>query len=73
MHLAAADFGLTRPNALSVRDWRPLFEKSAGRAEEVAALISGSELHLYDNAGHAFHWEVMDDFNPRVLKWLTTH
>lgn len=35
MHLAAADFRLTRPNALSVGGWRPLFEKSADRANEV--------------------------------------
>lgn len=42
-------------------------------AEEVAAGISGSELHLYDGAGHAFHWEVMDDFNPRVREWLQAH
>lgn len=42
-------------------------------AEEVAGGIPGSELHLYDNAGHAFHWECMDDFNPRVREWLLTH
>jgi pimeloyl-ACP methyl ester carboxylesterase len=42
-------------------------------AEEVHAAIPGSELHLYDNAGHAFHWEVMDDFNPRVREWLKAH
>ncbi|MEM9280299.1 MAG: alpha/beta hydrolase [Verrucomicrobiota bacterium] len=42
-------------------------------AEEVAAGIPNSDLHLYDDAGHAFHWEVMDDFNPRVRKWLLEH
>jgi len=42
-------------------------------AEEVAAGIPGCERHLYDNAGHAFHWEVMDDFNPRVREWLLAH
>jgi pimeloyl-ACP methyl ester carboxylesterase len=42
-------------------------------AEEVHAAIHGSELHLYDNAGHAFHWEAMDDFNPRVREWLKAH
>jgi pimeloyl-ACP methyl ester carboxylesterase len=41
--------------------------------EEVAAAIPGAELHLYDNAGHAFHWEAMDDFNPRVREWLKAH
>lgn len=42
-------------------------------AKEVAEGIPNSELHLYDNAGHAFHWECMDDFNPRVLAWLKAH
>jgi pimeloyl-ACP methyl ester carboxylesterase len=42
-------------------------------SEEVAAGIPGSELHLYDNAGHAFHWECMDDFNPRTTEWLLKH
>ena len=39
-------------------------------AHEVASGISGSELHLYAGAGHAFHWECIDDFNPRVRDWL---
>lgn len=41
--------------------------------DEVAAGIPNSEQHLYENAGHAFHWECMDDFNPRVLEWLKAH
>jgi pimeloyl-ACP methyl ester carboxylesterase len=41
--------------------------------EEVAAGIPNAELHLYDNAGHAFHWECMEDFNPRVREWLAAH
>jgi len=35
MHLAGGSFKLTRPNALSVAGWRPLFERSADRADEV--------------------------------------
>lgn len=42
-------------------------------AEEVAAGIPNCDLHLYDNAGHAFHWEVMADFNPRIREWLQAH
>jgi pimeloyl-ACP methyl ester carboxylesterase len=42
-------------------------------AREVAAGIRGCELHLYPDAGHAFHWERLDDFNPRVLNWLLAH
>ncbi len=35
MHLAGKGFALRRANALSVPGWRPLFERSADRAEEV--------------------------------------
>ncbi|WP_367715491.1 homoserine kinase [Nitratireductor sp. GISD-1A_MAKvit] len=35
MHLAAQGFDLTRPNALTVGDWRPLWEKAKPRANEV--------------------------------------
>lgn len=35
MHLAGADYGLRRENALSVTGWRPLLESCAGRADEV--------------------------------------
>ena len=42
-------------------------------AEEVAAAIPHSELHLYNGAGHAFHWEKIEDFNPRVKEWIMTH
>ncbi|MEJ7740830.1 MAG: alpha/beta hydrolase [Chitinophagaceae bacterium] len=42
----------------------------AWMAREVAAAISDSELFLYENAGHAFHWEKISDFNPRVNYWL---
>jgi len=36
LHLAGADFTIQRPNNLSVGGWRPLFESSAERADEVA-------------------------------------
>jgi len=42
-------------------------------SEEVASLIPGADLHLYDNAGHAFHWECLPDFNPRTTQWLKSH
>jgi homoserine kinase type II len=35
MHLAGADFSMSRANALSVAGWRPLFESAAARADEV--------------------------------------
>ena len=42
----------------------------AWMSEETAEAIPNSDLHLYDGAGHAFHWEKLDDFNPRVRDWL---
>jgi pimeloyl-ACP methyl ester carboxylesterase len=42
-------------------------------SEEVAGRIPGSELHLYEGAGHAFHWEKIDDFNPRIHDWFLAH
>ncbi len=36
MHLAGRDFALPRPNALSMPSWRPLWERSAARADEVS-------------------------------------
>jgi homoserine kinase type II len=38
LHLAARDFPLRRPNALSVDGWRPLFDASKDRAHEVPSV-----------------------------------
>jgi len=35
MHVAGADFELTRPNALSVESWRKLLDACAGRGEDI--------------------------------------
>lgn len=35
LHTAGADFTMTRRNGLTLEDWRPLFEKSEARADEV--------------------------------------
>ncbi len=39
-------------------------------AEEVTNAIPNSELHLYEKAGHIFHFEYLEDFNERVSNWL---
>src|ERR1700722_4549395 len=53
MHLAGADFPMSRANALSVSGWRPLFEAAASRADEVQHGLRdfiGAELaHLEGN------------------------
>ena len=36
MHLAGTDFTLSRPNSLSMRGWRDVFQSVEGRADEVA-------------------------------------
>ena len=41
--------------------------------KEVADGIPGADLHLYPGAGHAFHWERIDDFNSRIIEWLQAH
>lgn len=45
----------------------------AWMVQEVAAALPDADLHLYEDAGHAFHWEKINDFNPRVLDWLKAH
>ncbi len=40
MHLAGSGFDITRRNGLTLEDWRPLFEKSAGRGDEVQSGLS---------------------------------
>ncbi len=39
-------------------------------AEEIHAKLPNSKLYLYKDAGHAFHFEYMEDFNARILEWL---
>ncbi|MCE1234839.1 MAG: homoserine kinase [Hyphomicrobiales bacterium] len=40
MHLAGGGFERRRPNALTMPSWRPLWERSAARADEVATGLS---------------------------------
>ncbi len=42
MHVAGADFGVARPNALSVTDWRPLFVKCQADADTVEPGLADS-------------------------------
>jgi homoserine kinase type II len=53
MHLAGADFPMSRANALSVSGWRPLFERAASRADTLQhglRAFIGAELdHLQGN------------------------
>ena len=41
MHLAGADFGMTRPNNLSLAGWRPLLEACGPRSDEVRPELFG--------------------------------
>lgn len=42
-------------------------------AEELAAGIPNNELQLFDNAGHAFHWECLEAFNAKSMEFLQKH
>ncbi|MEM7215129.1 MAG: homoserine kinase [Pseudomonadota bacterium] len=41
MHLAGEGFKLSRKNALTLKDWRPLFQMSESKADSVARDLSG--------------------------------
>jgi homoserine kinase type II len=49
MHLAGQGFALKRTNALTLKDWRPLFEKSEARANEVQDGLRGDILAELDH------------------------
>ena len=42
-------------------------------AEEIHAQLPNSSLHLYPDSGHAFHWENVEDFNPRIIDFILNH
>ena len=49
LHIAGADFALSRPNALSTAGWRSLFEPCRARADRV---FDGLEAIIEDELGH---------------------
>ena len=54
LHLAAADYSLSRPNNLSLAGWRKLSDRTRARASEVAAGLAdeiGAELDFLES-----HW-----------------
>ena len=71
-HDTFAELGRIRCPALVIGGEADIFTPR-WMAEEVARGIPGAQLHLYPGAGHAFHWERIDDFNPRVRDWLAAH
>jgi homoserine kinase type II len=48
LHLAGDGFPLTRPNALSVGGWRPIFDQCAARADTVQAGLADEISHELD-------------------------
>ncbi|WP_435354765.1 alpha/beta fold hydrolase [Emticicia sp. SJ17W-69] len=42
-------------------------------ANEITATMPNAELFLYEKAGHAFHFENVEDFNTRVTAWFLSH
>lgn len=68
-HDVVQELGSIQQPALIIGGQEDIFTP-AWMAREVAGGIPKAELHLYENCGHAFHWENIDDFNPRVRNWL---
>jgi homoserine kinase type II len=48
LHLAGRDFGIKRPNALSVSGWRPLYEGSRGHIDQGLAQELGGEIDFFE-------------------------
>jgi pimeloyl-ACP methyl ester carboxylesterase len=42
-------------------------------ANEITEIMPNAELFLYEKAGHAFHFENVEDFNTRVTNWFLNH
>jgi pimeloyl-ACP methyl ester carboxylesterase len=68
-HNALADLGKIDKPTLVIGGRQDIFTP-VWMAEEVAHGIPEAELFLYENLGHAFHFENTADFNPRVRDWL---
>lgn len=71
-HNTLADLGTLDKPCLVIGGRNDMFTP-VWMTEEVAGAIPASELYLYEEAGHAFHWEYLADFNPRVRNWLVAH
>ncbi len=53
LHIAAADFSLTRPNSMGFESWQPLFERCGRSLDDIAP-------GLYDDLGFAIEQTVAD-------------
>lgn len=42
-------------------------------AEEITEAMPNATLFLYEKAGHAFHFENVNDFNNRITDWFLSH
>jgi pimeloyl-ACP methyl ester carboxylesterase len=72
MHNALSRLAKVRCPCLVIGGCRDIFTP-VWMAEEIASAVPQCDLHLYESAGHAFHWEHLSDFNERVLTWLRAH
>lgn len=71
-HDVHADLGKITAPALVIGGEDDIFTPR-WMAEEIHAALPQSTLHLYPQSGHAFHWENIADFNPRVEAFLSHH
>lgn len=54
LHLAAGDFPIPRPNALSVDSWRPLFELAGARGDDVRPGLCDAIMRELDLLEHSW-------------------
>lgn len=45
----------------------------AGLQRELAEAIPQARLRVFEGAGHAHHWERLDEFNDAIEEWLREH
>ena len=70
--LVLADLGRIKAPCLVIGGQNDIFTPR-WMSEELAAAIPNAELHLFPDAGHAFHWECLDGFNERSTAFLRKH
>lgn len=68
-HNALSDLPKIKQKTLVIGGKKDIFTP-VWMAEEVTNAIPNAELFLYENAGHIFHFEYLEDFNKRVSDWL---
>lgn len=71
-HNALADLPSIKQKTLVIGGREDIFTP-VWMAEEVTNAIPNAELYLYEKCGHIFHFEQLEDFNNRIIDWLSNN